>query len=1582
MNRIITKQDGVVTATQGNISVEINGQAQLLAQGQTVPRGSIISFEDGMDFQLELADDSTQNQVNQIIDEAALAEIEALQDVIASGEDPTEDLPETAAGGQQGNQGGSDFATLERSANETLADTEFDTRGLDVIIADQQTEETFVNDFESQLLNDLNTITEDTIATGNVLTNDSDADSSLFIVSYRINGQTADAGESMTVRGGTLVINSDGGYSFAPAADWSGALPAVTYTTNTGSTATLTIEVTPADDPSALQNDSGTVNEDEVAAGNVLANDNDIDDTLSVINFSVNGQTADAGESLTVRGGTLVINSDGGYSFAPAADWSGALPAVTYTTNTGSTATLTIEVTPADDPSALQNDSGTANEDEVAAGNVLANDNDIDDTLSVTNFSVNGQSADAGESLTVQGGTLVINSDGSYSFTPAANWSGALPAVTYTTNTGSTATLTIEVTPADDPSALQNDSGTVNEDEVAAGNVLANDNDIDDTLSVINFSVNGQTADAGESLTVQGGTLVINSDGGYSFAPAADWSGALPAVTYTTNTGSTATLTIEVTPADDPSALRDDSGTVNEDEVAAGNVLANDNDIDDTLSVINFSVNGQSADAGESLTVQGGTLVINSDGGYSFAPAADWSGALPAVTYTTNTGSTATLSIDVTPLNDAPTITVAAENFTENSAAAGQVAARYGTRDEDGDRVTVSWDGAVPSNSASEPLYVLNDDGTVTLTRAGAEWVNGGNPLPVIKLSVSDGSETGKGEDIPEVDLVNDIPVATDDTFESELGQVLTGNLILENNGFGADSDEDSNTLFISTINGQSVTFVNGQAAVDIDGGTLLINRDGSFEFQHSDAQPQVVRFTYSITDGSSVSEQAAVEINIKDTTPPTSPAVRILDDLNDDGVLTQAEMEDDGVQISVTIAHDEFISGGHVNIILVLQNTDGDRPETSYTASFEDGNFVVRDAADNVIDGFSYDAATGTISWSEPEPGQGESIRVKADQVDAAGNHSDSPTDSAVVLEPPVLNISSAGVIASLDFENVTLNGSYRTNVITSDLSAVGVWGTHNTEGHLEVGRAEFYGAQGGSNQVLELEAEGSDHTLFVDLTLEKGTLYQFDFDAAARNEAINGVPVEVSSDFTVKLINIDTSEEILLHDVDFSDGGIWQHIDSTLSVEATGNYRIIFEAKSADSYGALIDNISFKSLDNQGYEDTAVKLSKINVSSFTESAVDISTSLKLSGIPGRSVVTGTDQEGNSISAVADSNGEIVLASHWDYGSLYIQIESPAIYTLMIEAITQHANGNRSSVTDEIELVILPTGYDINQLDASTANIITDVEGATVEIPEAWLLYSDVRPEHSELMRVTGATHENGSLSIIAENNADFSYAITDGKGVSETHVAVNIDGSGSRTLAGGIDNNIIISKNASTIVFHGYDGDDVIAGNDGFNIIYGGAGNDLLIGGNGDDYLYGDTGSGDDSGSDTFLWQQGETGLDTIYGFDKNQDILDLSDLLQGEDINNLDNYLDFKFENGSTLIEIDIDGDGSGPDQTIVLNGVDLKLNNSLSDEQVIQNLLNDDGHTVLIVDTDSAPIHSQAVDTQPHEDETFFSGNIIP
>src|SRR5207344_2604704 len=256
-----------------------------------------------------------------------------------------------------------------------------------------------------------------------------------------------------------------------------GPVPVATYTVTDGTatdTATLSIAITPVNDAPVARNDSDTTLEDQPATGNVLTNDSDADgNALSVTQFKVVGDatTYTAGSTATIAGvGTLVINADGTYTFTPEANYNGPVPVATYTVTDGTatdTATLTMNGTPVNDAPVARNDTDTTLEDQPATGNVLTNDSDADgNALSVTQFKVVGDAATytAGQTATIAGvGTLVINADGTYTFTPEANYNGPVPVATYTVTDGTatdTATLTINVTPVNDAPVARNDSDT------------------------------------------------------------------------------------------------------------------------------------------------------------------------------------------------------------------------------------------------------------------------------------------------------------------------------------------------------------------------------------------------------------------------------------------------------------------------------------------------------------------------------------------------------------------------------------------------------------------------------------------------------------------------------------------------------------------------------------------------------------------------------------------------------------------------------------------------------------------------------------------------------------------------------------------------------------------------------------------------------------------------------------------------------------------------------------------------------------------------------------------------------------------
>ncbi|MGX6706972.1 cadherin domain-containing protein [Vibrio cholerae] len=385
------------------------------------------------------------------------------------------------------------------------------------------------------------------------------------------------------------------------------------------------------------------------------------------------------------------------------------------------------------------------------SGNVLSNDvsgADVDMTVvgaASGNHVSSGVSGSVGSMIAGLYGNLILLADGSYTYQVTANASSipndAIEIFTYTMKDGdgdtSTALLSINVnrvTMADFNANQDHKVGL--EDTVVAGNVL--DNDGSKNTSVDHFTVGNDATShvVGSPVSLEQGELTLNSDGSYTFKPADNWNGEVPVITYTTHTGKTSTLAITITPVDDATVTQPDHKSIAEDTIATGNVLANDCDIDSALSVTSFHVEGVNGvyTAGNTMyQLAEGTLVLKANGDYTFDPKDNWSGSLPEITYTTNTGATGTLNIHVEAVADVPNLTingytsVAAINF------------------EDA-RLNGSWDGVVANQikglNTIGTWHTSNNSGKVEIGYENIYVSGGSSTNKVMEIEFNNGDKT------------------------------------------------------------------------------------------------------------------------------------------------------------------------------------------------------------------------------------------------------------------------------------------------------------------------------------------------------------------------------------------------------------------------------------------------------------------------------------------------------------------------------------------------------------------------------------------------------------------------------------------------------------------------------------------------------------------------------------------------------------------------------------------------------------------------------------------------------------------------
>ena len=332
--------------------------------------------------------------------------------------------------------------------------------------------------------------------------------------------------------------------------------------------------------------------------------------------------------------------------------------------------------------------------------------------------------------------------------------------------------------------------------------------------SAVNWGTISWTA-----VTPAGTNLIMSVRTGNTSAPDGTWTGFTPITNgasiglssrylqyrlelSTTDASQTPTLqdvTISYTLVTNQAPVAvDDTYSTNEDtqlSVSAPGVLVNDTDADsDPLTAVQV--------AGPSH----GTLALNADGSFTYTPEANWNGA-DSFTYMANDGTAnsnvATVSLTVTPVNDAPVITGQAPLSTLEDTALTVTL---------GDLLVADVDNTYPTgfSLALQPGSHYTLDGNTLTPEAN---FNGALTVPV---RVNDGAADSNTFDLAvTVTPVNDAPVAVDDSYSTPEDTLLT---IAIPGVLGNDTDAESDPLTALKIS-------------DPAHGALTLNADGSFSY-------------------------------------------------------------------------------------------------------------------------------------------------------------------------------------------------------------------------------------------------------------------------------------------------------------------------------------------------------------------------------------------------------------------------------------------------------------------------------------------------------------------------------------------------------------------------------------------------------------------------------------------------------------------------------------------------------------------------------------------------------------------------------
>ena len=347
-------------------------------------------------------------------------------------------------------------------------------------------------------------------AAAGVLANDADPDGDSLQVGA-IGGDSARVGQPVGgSQGGLFTIEADGSYRFDSAGDFTDLRAGETRTTSVqyrvddgqggSATTTLTIVVNGIDDAPQAQAESVSTTEDQPLQGRLLATDPEGDALFFAVEPGAGPQH-----------GSLQIDPDGRFTYVPDPDYSGS-DQFSYRVSDGqgnsSIATVTIAIAAVNDTPRTSDITVTSPEDTALSGLIVASDPEGEPLV----FAGTPVAAPAN-------GSVSIAPDGSFTYTPAADFSGTDSfsyQVTDASGASRVGTVTVIVAPVDDaPRPTGTPLASTREGEPVGGQISV----IDPDGGAVRFDpqpVSGPT----------GGSVILEPDGRFTYTPAPGFSGS------------------------------------------------------------------------------------------------------------------------------------------------------------------------------------------------------------------------------------------------------------------------------------------------------------------------------------------------------------------------------------------------------------------------------------------------------------------------------------------------------------------------------------------------------------------------------------------------------------------------------------------------------------------------------------------------------------------------------------------------------------------------------------------------------------------------------------------------------------------------------------------------------------------------------------------------------------------------------------------------------------------------------------------------------------------------------------------------
>ncbi len=1074
-------------------------------------------------------------------------------------------------------------------------------------------------------------------------------------ITYSLDGQPSE---------GAVSLNADGSYSFTPGSDFDDLAVGESRTVSFSFTAddgngstdqgTVTIEVTGTNDaPTAIDLSASTVDENAAGAviGTLSTTDADVSDSHSYAVSDDRFEVVDDGS------GNMVLQLKDGVALDHEAEATVTVT-VTSTDNNGASVAedFTISVNDLNEAVTADDASETIAEGSVLDSSVTATDLD-GDTIT---YSLDGQPSE---------GAVSLNADGSYSFTPGADFDDLAVGESRTVSFSFTAddgngstdqgTVTIEVTGTNDaPTAIDLSASTVDENAAGAviGTLSTTDADVSDSHSYAVSDDRFEVVDDGS------GNMVLQLKDGESLDHESE---ATVSITVSTNDGNGGTFdqdfTISVNDLNEAVTADDASETTAENVTLDSSVTATDLDGD----TITYSLDGQPSE---------GAVSLNADGSYSFTPGSDFDDLAVGESRTVSFSFTAddgngstdqgTVTIEVTGTNDAPTaIDLSASTVDENDA--GAVIGTLTTTDVD--------TSDTHSYTVSDNRFEVVEDGSgnmVLQLKDGVALDHESEPTVTVTVTSTD---------------TNGASVAEDFTISiSDLNEAVTADDASETTAEGSVLDS---SVTATDLDGDTITYsLDGQPSE----GAVSLNADGSYSFNPGAdfddlavGESRTVSFSFTADDGRGSTDQGTVTIEVTGTNDaPTA------------------------IDLSASTV-DENAAGA---VIGTLSTTDADASDThSYSVS-DDRFEVVDDGSGNMV----LQLKDGVALDHESEP----TVTVTVSTNDGNGGTFDQDfTISVSDLNEAVTADDASETTA----ENVTLDSSVTATDLDGDTITYSLDG-QPSEGAVSLNADGSYSFTPGSD--FDDLAVGESRTVSFSFTADDGNGSTDQGTVTIEVTGTNDAPTAI--DLSASTVDENAAGAVIgtlsTTDADVSDSHSYAVSDDRFEVVDDGSGNMVLQLKDGvalDHEAEATVTVTVTSTDNNGAsvaEDFTISVNDLNEA---VTADDASETIAEGSVLDSSV-TATDLDGDTITYSLDgqpSEGAVSLNADGSYsftpGSDFDDLAVGESRTVSFSFTADDGNGSTDQGTVTIE--VTGTNDAPTAIDLSASTVDENAAGAVI---------------------------------------------------------------------------------------------------------------------------------------------------------------------------------------------------------------------------------------------------------------------------